>query len=101
MVEEIERYVVLGILKPKEQIMSIRDTALNLGINPNTVKKAYNELENEGIIYTISTKGTFIYEDTSKASSKRINEYMDDILLTVSKLEKLGVKKEDIIKQIR
>lgn len=81
--------------------MSIRDTALNLGINPNTVKKAYNELENEGIIYTISTKGTFIYEDTSKASSKRINEYMDDILLTVSKLEKLGVKKEDIIKQIR
>ena len=44
-VNEIERYVVLGILKPEEQLPSVREMATELGINPNTVKKAYTELE--------------------------------------------------------
>ena len=59
-VTEIEKYVVLGIFKPKEQIMSIRELAETLGVNPNTVKKAYSELERKGVIQTISTKGNEI-----------------------------------------
>ena len=59
-VEEIERYVAIGILKPEEQLPSVRDMATTLGINPNTVKKAYTELERRGVTVTISTKGTFI-----------------------------------------
>ena len=43
-VEQIERYIAFGVMKPKEQIPSIRELASNLGINPNTVKKAYEEL---------------------------------------------------------
>ena len=42
-IKEVERYVALNILKPNEQIPSIRELATNLGINPNTVKKAYTE----------------------------------------------------------
>ena len=47
---EIERYVALGILKPEEQIPPIREMATELGINPNTVKKAYSILESKGVI---------------------------------------------------
>ena len=65
-VEEIERYVAIGILKPEEQLPSVRDMATTLGINPNTVKKAYTELERRGVTVTISTKGTFIAYDTIK-----------------------------------
>ena len=54
-VEEIERYVAIGILKPEEQLPSVRDMATTLGINPNTVKKAYTELERRGVTVTIST----------------------------------------------
>ena len=46
-VEQFERYIAYGVLKPKEQVPSIRELAASLGINPNTVKKAYEELEKE------------------------------------------------------
>ena len=70
---EIERYVSLGILKPKEQLMSIRDMATTLGINPNTVKKAYAELENRGVIVTISTKGTFVKDNITQVVNSKID----------------------------
>ena len=52
-VNEIEKYVALGILKEKEQIPSIREMASSIGINPNTVKKAYEILENKNIFHTL------------------------------------------------
>lgn len=99
-VNEIEKYVALGILKEKEQIMSIRDLASNLGINPNTVKKAYSILEAKGIITSISTKGTFISTNVSKVKIETINNYINDIKSTMDKLYKLGLSKEEIIKKL-
>ena len=76
-VEEIERYVAIGILKPEEQLPSVRDMATTLGINPNTVKKAYTELERRGVTVTISTKGTFIAYDTKKIVEEKIEEKLN------------------------
>lgn len=100
-VNEIERYVALGILKEKQQILSIRELASNLGINPNTVKKAYTILENKNIIMSISTKGTFIKENASKVKEDTINNYFNDIVSIIDKLNKLGLSKEEIIKRIK
>lgn len=100
-VNEIERYVALGILKEKEQILSIRELASNLGINPNTVKKAYSILEQKGIIISMSTKGTFIKENISKVKENTINNYINDIEKIIDKLNKLGLSKEEIIKRIK
>ena len=72
-VQEIERYVALGILKENEQIMSIRDLAQNLGINPNTVKKAYTILEDKKVIVSMSTKGTFINSNVNKIKESKKN----------------------------
>lgn len=99
-VTEIEKYVALGILKEKEQIMSIRELASTLGINPNTVKKAYTILENKNIIISISTKGTFIKENASIVKEQTINNYINDIKDIIEKLSKLGIAKEDIIKKL-
>lgn len=100
-VNEIERYVALGILKEKEQILSIRELASNLGINPNTVKKAYSILESKNIIISMSTKGTFIKEGSSSVKENTINSYIDSINKLIDKLEKLGLSKEEIIKRIK
>ena len=99
-VSEIEKYVALGILKEKEQIMSIRELASSLGINPNTVKKAYTILENKGIITSISTKGTFINVNASKVKNETINNYINEIKSIMEKLSKLGLTKEEIIKKL-
>ncbi len=99
-ISEIERYVALGILKPKEQIMPIREMATTLGINPNTVKKAYTELENRGIITTISTKGTFIEEDISKVINLKVEDKINEIKKSISELEKLGITKDEILKRL-
>ena len=100
-VNEIERYVALGILKENEQILSIRELASNLGINPNTVKKAYSILEQKDIIISMSTKGTFIKKDASKVKENTINNYINDIERVMDKLIKLGLSKDEIIKRIK
>lgn len=100
-INEIEKYVALGILKEKEQIMSIRELASSLGINPNTVKKAYTILENRNIITSISTKGTFIKVNATKVKEDTINNHINDIKSIMDKLYKLGLSKEDIIKKIK
>ena len=99
-VEKIEKYVALGILKEKEQIMTIRELASDLGINPNTVKKAYTILETKNIITSISTKGTFIKENASLVKEQTINNYINDIKTIIDNLTKLGLTKEEIIKKL-
>ena len=98
---EIERYVALGILKPEEQIPPIREMATELGINPNTVKKAYSILETKGVIVTISTKGTYIAYDTKKIVEEKVNSKFVELELIIGELEKLGISKEEIIKKIK
>lgn len=97
---EIEKYVLLGIYKPKQQIESIRELATSLGINPNTVKKAYDELERRGTIVTISTKGTFISENIKTLTKNKIDEKIKKIKDEIKELEKLGISKEEVLKRI-
>ena len=99
-VEEIERYVAIGILKPEEQLPSVRDMATTLGINPNTVKKAYTELERRGVTATISTKGTFIAYDTKKIVEEKIEEKLNEIRKIIKEIKQLGLTEEEIKKKL-
>ena len=89
-----------GVYKPKQKIESVRELASNLGINPNTVKKAYDELERRGVITTISTKGTFITDDTKSLTKSKVDEKIIKIKKEIDELIKLGISKEDIIKKL-
>ncbi len=100
-VKEVERLVSLDILKKGDQILSIRELAYNLGINPNTVKKAYDILENNGLIVSKSTKGTFISDNIKEAKNIKIDELIKDINFKVKELQAYGLTKEEIIKRIK
>ena len=100
-INQVERLISLGIFKPKQQMPSIRELATNIGVNPNTVKKAYEELENRGTIVTISTKGTFVSDNIQKTIERNINEKMKLIKNLVVELMKMGMGKETIIEQIK
>ena len=100
-INEVERYIALGIYKPLQQLPSVRELASDLGINPNTVKKAYSELERKGVITTMSTKGTFVSEKVEEVVNMRITQGIASIKEIISSLEKLGLTKEEIIRKIK
>lgn len=99
-VNNIEKYVAVGILREKSQIPSIRELANNLGINPNTVKKAYDILENKGVIMTISTKGTFISNNTKMVLENKIDKEINLIKDKIRELENMGISKKEIMERI-
>lgn len=99
-VQEIERFVALDILKPEQQIPSIREMASELGVNPNTVKKAYSILEQKGVIVTLSTKGTYITAKTDKVLKITIENKINEIKKTIQEIEKYGISKDEILEKI-
>ena len=74
--------------------------ASNLGINPNTVKKAYEELEKKGVITVISTKGTFISENIDSVIESKINEKIIQIKNIIEELERYGISKAETLERI-
>ena len=98
---EIEKLVAINILKPGEQILAIRELALNLGVNPNTIKKAYDTLEQRGVIISKSTKGTFITEDVAKVKSAKVDAILDEIKEKIKELENIGLDKKEISKKLK
>jgi GntR family transcriptional regulator len=65
-IDNVSRLAVRGILAPESQLPSVRSLAIELSINPNTIAKAYAELERESIIYSVPGKGSFITGDIEK-----------------------------------
>lgn len=99
-VNEVERFVAAGAIAPGEKIPSVRVLASELGINPNTVKKAYDLLEEKKVIVTLSTKGTFISEDIKAVRDERVNKIYQDVFEKIEELKKLGISEEEFLKTI-
>jgi GntR family transcriptional regulator len=72
-VDQIKRSVAVGRLKPEDPLPSVRQLALDLTINPNTVARAYLELEHEGVIYKRQGQGTYVSAQAIEASRRERN----------------------------
>jgi len=59
-IDNFKRLIITGVLEPGHKVPSIRDLAHSITVNPNTVQKAYRELETQGYIYTVLGQGSFI-----------------------------------------
>jgi GntR family transcriptional regulator len=60
-IERFQMLILNGALEPDEQLPSVRSLAVDLSINPNTIQRAYGELERRGLIYSIKGRGNFVY----------------------------------------
>ena len=69
--QSIAKLTALGALASNEQLPSVRALALELGVNPNTVQKAYQLLERDGMIYSVPGKGSFIAEATNALTQRK------------------------------
>lgn len=100
-IDNIKEQVIKGILKPGDQVPSVRQLASMLTVNANTVTKAYQHLERQKIIETIRGRGTFIAHITTKSINK---DELEDIRKTLKsscmQLHYMGFSKDDVIKEI-
>ena len=92
----IKELIMCGALKVDEQLPSVRDFAVSLTVNPNTVQRAYKSLEAEGIIYSVKGKGNFVSGDSS-ASRATITKLYDALSGTLRELVFYGEDKEKIL----
>ena len=97
--EGLRKLVVSGALSAGEKLPSVRELASQLAINPNTIQRAYRELENEGYIYTLVGKGTFVTEG-GKMDNTREKELMQEFDELVTELLYLEVPKEKLKERI-
>lgn len=89
--------IIKNVLKENDQLPSVRSLAKELGINPNTVAKAYQELERNKIIYSISGRGSFV----AKTYESSVKDYiLADFDEKASEALKIGISKSELTERI-
>jgi GntR family transcriptional regulator len=98
--DEIRRGIVLGTLRPEDALPSVRQLAVDLRVNPNTVAQAYRELERDGVVYVRRGQGTFIGAVQSNGDERRslLQGVAERALLEA---HRLGADAKELIASIR
>lgn len=99
-VENFKLQMYKGILQADEQMPSVRSLAMELSTNPNTVQKAYAELERQGFIYTVKGRGNFVKGNASMMDNKK-NELIDAITKLFMEAEDIGIPIEELVAEIK
>ncbi len=97
LIAQIEHFVLIGILKSNDKIPSVRSLAVDLSINPNTIQKAYSELDRRGIIYSVPGRGCFVSEEANNILSQFKREKLSELEDLVFELALANISKEELI----
>lgn len=96
----IKQLIYTEVLEADDKLPSVRDLASKLAINPNTISRAYKELEQEGVIYTLSGKGTFISGDF-KGKEEKTKELLVKFDEIIKELYQFEVTPEQLTERIK
>ncbi len=94
-IEKFQQMILCGVLQPGESMPSVRGLAMELSLNPNTVQRAYQELERSGYIYTVKGKGSFVCDCVDAADSKR-KELREELKSYVQKAFAIGISEQEL-----
>ena len=89
----LRELMVCGVLSVDEQLPSVRELAVSLTVNPNTVQRAYKQLESEGYIYSIKGKGNFVSDISAVKDNARTQELYATLTSILKELMYLGEDK--------
>lgn len=99
-VDKISDLIARGILKADEQMPSVRSLAVQLSINPNTVAKAYLELDRRGYTYSVKGKGSFVAGNEKVLRDKQ-NDLKEVLKTLCGRAKKIRLSEDDMIEIIR
>lgn len=99
-VDKISNLILKGILKPGDKMPSVRNLAMELAINPNTIQRAYGELEHRGYIYSVKGRGNFVSHSESLIQKKQ-EETCWRLQDVISEAKTYGIREEKIAKIVK
>ena len=97
LMDTLKRRIITGRYLPGEKLPSVRELAAEAGINPNTVQRAFSELEREGLIYTQRATGKYVTENADEIKSARQALAKTQVAEFLSNMQSLGYSVGDVI----
>lgn len=99
-VNHIKRQIASSKIQGGDKLPSVRELSIDIKVNPNTIQRAYAELEREELAYTKRGMGKFVTEDEQIVKSLKIDMAKDILLSFIKEMKHLGFKKDEIIKMV-
>ncbi len=99
--EKLKLDIVTGKYLPGDKLPSVRDLANEASVNPNTMQRAFSELEREGLVYTQRTNGRFITEDTDLIDLLKQKMAFDSISQFLKSMRQLGFSEEETLQLLK
>lgn len=96
LVEKLKQLIINDVLKDDEKLPSVRDLAQQLTINPNTIQKAYRELESQGYIYSVKGKGSFVNPVQPTKNTEEMKKVREELKKLFAEAIYLGMTSEEI-----
>jgi len=96
-IDNIQLLIIQGVYPADTKLLSVRTFSQELNVNPNTLQKAFTELEREGICYSVTGSGRYVSKNAAEIIRKNKLSHLDEIANMVSSLKLFGVTKEQII----
>jgi len=100
-INQYKRQIASKALKPHDKLPSVRKLSYDIGINPNTLQKAYTQLENLGICYSLSGKGRFVSEDALDIINSDAGTYYKQLNAIIEELAMCNQNKDEIISKVK
>lgn len=97
LVEKMKELIIHEVFVADQQLPSVRALAQELTINPNTIQKAYRELEHQGYIYSVPGKGKYVAPQSETKNDEKVKKMKEELVKLLSEAMYLGMKKEDIL----
>ncbi|MBQ9210707.1 MAG: GntR family transcriptional regulator [Clostridia bacterium] len=94
--DQLRWQITMGFLAPEEPLPSVRKLSGELGINPNTIQKAYREMEQEGLIYSQPGRGSFVTPATGEQRQKQQDSQMALLEKEIRKAKEMGISRERV-----
>lgn len=94
-VDKIQNLILNGVLEPNSKLPSVRNLAVDLSVNPNTIQRAYVELERQGFIYVVKGRGNFV-SDNEKLHLKEREKVMDDLVTQINRCRQAGIDVKEV-----
>ena len=101
LIEQMEKLVLTGLLPADTQLPSVRSLSMELSINPNTIQKAYSDLDARGIIYSVPGIGCFVAKNATEVLKTHMRRKLDAVRQLAEDLALAGIPKEDLIQTIQ
>lgn len=101
LMERIQQDIVSGVYTCDNRLPSVRELALEAAVNPNTMQKAFSELERSGLVYSKRTSGRFITEDTQMLKDLKAQLAQQHVQEFIKRMTSLGISREEILRLIQ